>query len=391
MLDGGQSLAQTASFQDARRRCTDGNLAWSFVDVGAIRNAGMAKELFRGPVDNPLAELLLGGIFANLQRTPFAMASLTATSQQLRLTLAAPHDRTWAGESREFYFGPEGKGTAPPPLNVQRGLLSFRTYRDIAGMWLCAGDLFNDKINDNLAKADSQLTTLFSGKDFGEDILGAFHPDWYLVVANQDFQNAKIQPAIKLPAFAFVFRLRDPAVMQAEMRRTFQSLVGFLNVVGAMNGQPQLELDMEKEGERQVVSSTYLPETGQTDSGQAKLHFNFSPTVAFRGDRFVISSSKPLAYELIDSTPNESPNGGSPTSILNTEVSLGFEPLREILAINRNQLVSQNMLEKGHSKEEAEREIGILLMLLDLVRSQTIKLETDDTSLRLVVELSLTG
>ncbi len=43
-------------------------------------------------------------------------------------------------------------------------------------MWLRAGDLFDEGMNEKLAQADSQLATLFSGKDFGEDILSAFAP-----------------------------------------------------------------------------------------------------------------------------------------------------------------------------------------------------------------------
>ena len=48
--------------------------------------------------------------------------------------------------------------------------------------------------------------------------------------------------------------------MQPELRRTFQSLIGFLNIVGAMNGQPQLDLDMEKSEAAQFVTASYLPD-----------------------------------------------------------------------------------------------------------------------------------
>ena len=132
-------------------------------------------------------------------------------------------------------------------------------------MWRRAGDLFNEQTNEELAKADSGLTTLFGGKDFGEDILGALRPETQVVVARQVFAAGQSTPAIKLPAFGLVAELKDPAKMQPELRRTFQSLIGFLNVVGAMNGQPQLDLDMEKSDAAQFVTASYLPDPDAKD------------------------------------------------------------------------------------------------------------------------------
>ncbi len=126
-------------------------------------------------------------------------------------------------------------------------------------MWQRAGDLLSEQNNEELAKADSSLTTLFAGKDFGEDILGAFRPEVQVVVARQEFAQDQPIPAIKLPAFGLVAEMKDAAKMQPELRRIFQSLVGFLNILGAMNGQPQLELDMEKNAAAQFVTSSYLP------------------------------------------------------------------------------------------------------------------------------------
>ena len=86
-----------------------------------------------------------------------------------------------------------------------------------------------------------------------------------MVVARQLFAEGQPAPAIKLPAFGVVAELKDPAKMQPELRRTFQSLVGFLNIVGAMNGQPQLDLDMEKSDAAQFVTASYLPDPNAKD------------------------------------------------------------------------------------------------------------------------------
>jgi hypothetical protein len=250
-------------------------------------------------------------------------------------------------------------------------------------MWLRAGDLFNERINDGIAQADSSLTTLFSGKDFGEEILGAVQPEIRLVAARQEFAEAQPTPAIQLPAFGIALTLKDPQRMRSEFRRTFQSLIGFLNVVGAMNGQPQLDLDMEQEGDVQLVSATYLPEP-ESDREQMPINFNFSPSVAFEADRFIIASTKELARALARSKPSatDQPPG-------NTAARLNLQVVREILADNRGQLVAQNMLEEGHSKDEAERQIDLLLMLVGFVQDASVELAQRDGQLCLQLDLRL--
>ena len=111
-----------------------------------------------------------------------------------------------------------------------------------------------------------------------------------LVVARQSFEQDGPQPAIKLPAFAAVFKLNDPEMMRAELGRTFQSLIGFLNVIGAMNGQPQLDLDIDKQGEWQVVAASYIPEQ-DANLSRLPINFNFSPTLAFTADDVILSSA----------------------------------------------------------------------------------------------------
>ena len=80
-------------------------------------------------------------------------------------------------------------------------------------MWRGRGDLFNEQMNEELAKADSGLTTLFGGKDFGEDILGAFRPETQVVVARQHFAKGQPTPDIQLPAFGLVAEMKDPEKM----------------------------------------------------------------------------------------------------------------------------------------------------------------------------------
>lgn len=388
-----ETLASNGVFQQARSAKPANEIAWGWLNAAVLREAGVAKELYKGQADNALAELLFGGILSTLKHTSSITASLNAGDQRATLTLTAQHDRSWAGETREYYFGKDGGGTAPASLTVKNAILSLQAYRDISGMWMRAGDLFDENANEELAKADSNLSTLFGGKDFGEDILGSFAPQMQLIVAQQDFPPGKPQPAIKLPTFAFVFQLKDREKMQPELRRTFQSLIGFLNIVGAMNGQPQLDQGMEKIGDVQLVTSNYLMDAKQKDPTGLKLQYNFSPSIGFSGDRIVIASTQELARELALAKPTDTSPGQeqskSKAVTINTAMALNFDLIRSALEDNRGQLVAQNMLKEGHTKEEAEKEIGLVLELIGWLDSAMLQLGTTEKELQLSLSVGL--
>jgi len=165
-----------------------------------------------------------------------------------------------------------------------------------------------------------------------------------------------------------------------QFRRVFQSFVGFINVLGAMNGQPQLDLAMESIEKMKLIAATYVPESEDTDS-KAKINFNFSPALAFAGDRMVLSSSKQLATDLAQADAPAKPDAAGRKP--NTVAFLEVPTLREILTDNQAQLVAQNMLDKGHSQEAAEQEIAVLMAIIDLFQAGDLSLSTTADSLQL--------
>jgi hypothetical protein len=370
LIDGGDSLADNPRFLTATKTRPQGLAAWGFVDVQFLREAKIANDVFESQIDNPVGELLAGGIQSTLQNTPYATASLTANHRLVGLTLATPYQADWIPEEREYFFGPSGNGQGPALLETSDTLFTLSTYRNFSEMWLRAGDLFGAEVNDGFAKADANLTTFFAGRDFGEDILGSFENEVGLIATRTDFEGVLPQPTIKLPAFAAVFQLKEPETMTRELRRIFQSLVGFLNVVGAMNGQRQLEMDMEKIGDHiELITSSYVPEEDDRESTEASIAYNFSPSVGFAGERFVVASTKKLARELtLAKQPSQE------TIDANTHANLNASVLRDVLDDNREQLIAQNMLKDGNSREEAEAIIDLLLQAVGYLQDASIRL-----------------
>ncbi|MEQ9412058.1 MAG: hypothetical protein RIK87_30380 [Fuerstiella sp.] len=372
LLDGqGDCLADDETFQLATSSRPADASGWAFGNLKLLREAGIAAKLFEGRSGNPAVELLVGGILSTLQQTPFATAGIVASPEAFSLQLSVPHDAEWVPEEREFYFGPDGLGRAPALPQAAETLFTLSAYRDVSEMWIRAGDLFNEQINDGFAEADASLTTLFAGKDFGEDILGSLTPEIGFIATRQNFADVLPVPAIKLPQFALVVQLKDPESMTRELRRTFQSMVGFFNVLGAMEGRPQLEMNMEKlDSGAELITSVYVPEADDAESTQADILFNFAPSVGFANERFVVASTDRLARELVqsDTMTNIEPDA-------NTDVRLQLPVLKQVLDDNRDQLISQNMLEEGHSREEAEAAIGLLLEVVGYFREASIRLD----------------
>lgn len=382
-------LAERKSYQEARQQKPETVAGWAWVDVDFLRQVQAARgKPIVTRTDNPVGELLIGGLLDTLQKTTWLTAALTLERDQVGLAFQTPHRNDWVSEARGYYFGTDGKGTAPAVPAIDGLLMSLGSHRDLSGLWLRAGDLFDVNIVDKFAKADGDLSVFFGGRDFGEEILGSFGPQVQIIVARQTFETLTSAPDIRLPSFAILFDMKDPEKMTQDFRRTFQSAIGFINVLGAMNGQPQLDIERETKDGVELVVTRYLPGNNESEK-TPKIHYNFSPTVAFAGSRFILSSTESLARQLAAANgKTEAPQAGT-APVTNTALRIDGPVLREMLEANRDHLVTQNMLKEGHTKAEAEFQIGILLGILGGLRDLSIDLSHVEETLRLDARLRL--
>jgi len=379
-----QSLSALPAWQQAAAARRPQAAAWLWAGMQAIRDKAGDRGVFQNQAENPLVELLFGGLQTVLNRTDWMQAELQVADSELRLTLATPFSADWMPEARQWYFGPEAAGQVPAVPQAAGLLSSFGMYRNVSEMWQRAGDLFSADMNDRMAEAESNLGTVFGGRDFGDEVLGAFGPQLLLVAARQDFSAVQTVPEIRLPAFALVLTLRDAETMRPELRRAFQSAIGFFNITGIQEGRPQLDMDMHKSANSELIISRYLPPKKPT-TGQAPpvpLIYNFSPTVAFQGDQFVLASTEQLAAELLQA-PRQ------PALAANVSLDLQADVAGQLVADNQQSLVSQNMLTKGQTREEAEAEVAVLQQLIRLLRGATFQLKHDSAAKQLQLDLAV--
>lgn len=374
MVDGADSpLADQAWFKQAISQREQADV-WAAVDLETVRKSAPDQEPFIGRTDNPGVELIFGGILDALQHTPVAIGGLNI-NENIDLTLATPFDAQWANEAREFFFGKDLGGFAPKALAPKNVIASLTSYRDIGLWWLSKEELYAERVIAELAQADSQLSTIFSGMDFGQDVLGTLEPGVQIIVAENKYDE-KYVPDVKIPAIALVGKLKDPDKLRRKLGIAFQSVVGFANINLGMNGQPQLEVETESIGETKIKSAKYYYEDG-TEEGL--LLFNFAPTVAFQGSNLILSSNRDLAIELAELSASQDSNA---VEDLNTRVQIDGQALHKILTANRASLVAQNMLEEGNERKAAETQIDLLLTIADLFQNAQLDYEINSRQMR---------
>lgn len=197
----------------------------------------------------------------------------------------------------------------------------------------------------------------------------------------------KFLASVSAVSAALVVRMKKSIETARTFKITFQSVIGFLNIIGGMKGLPPLDLNSEKIGDALVIAAEYLPPDKIEKRGEAAIHHNASPTAVFFGDRFILSSARPLALELIEQVQRESPAAAGSNSMLLVEGKV----VQSALADNREPLIARNMLDRGHGRPAAEKEIDGLLRALTKVERSSIQLTADGQELKLSVEVALVG
>lgn len=382
-LDDKASLQLQSQFQKAVATRGD-DAIWTYVDLKSIRDGEIANGLFPEKMENIGLEAIAGGVFEALKKSDFLTGALAIRESGLELSLVTPFQNKAISESRKYFFGSAADRQNFQLLQLPGLLANIHSYRDLGQLWISKEDLFDENHLSEISQADSTLSTLFSGLDFGEEILGATKPGFQIMARNQDYSKILTPiPEIKIPEFAVVLQLRETGKIQRRFKIAYQSFIGFLNIQLAMQGAPQFELESEKLDGSQIVSATYLVDD---DNEEGILNYNFSPSVAFAGNWFIISSTRVLATDLAKTGMT-----GEAVSLpgINTSLQLQGAPLAKILSDNQEQLIAQNMLEEGTDREDAKTQVGLILDVVALFKKASLILEQEPGSLRLQLAIDV--
>ena len=378
------TLGDNPTYQQATQSTNpDDHTLWFWVDSKLANQTGELDNLDLSMKTNMLAELLFGGITNQLRNSKYTTASLDFDKEKLRFSFRTTHNHEWIPERRYYYFGEDGKGMAPSLLHPKGTIASISMYRDLAPWYLLGPELYTPEVNEGIAQADSQLSNFLGGKDFGEDLLGALEPGFQIVVTETEFEEDAPRPDINIPSFALVANLRDPEIIKPELRRQFINFVGFINLLGGMEGGKQLDLDIQNIGDDVFFTTAFLqPQPNQPVS----LEYNFTPTLVLTDELLILSSTKMLASTLQETKPQKRRNGNGVTT--NAQFQLHGSSLTRSLQVNRDILVTQNMLDNGSTRQQAGDQVDLILKLTQLIKMLELKLEHTDSELTFTFDLS---
>ncbi len=399
--DAFHSITEEATWKSRRSALDDDAVVFAFARLDTFRK--IDPKRFAPEKPNPGAVFLLGPWYESLLKAPWISASISLAADRLAAELVLPPPSGGHDVAYKTFLPGQGQG-ASPLLQPEGTILSVSLWRDLSAVWDVRDQLLPPEALQGLAQLDSFAGQFFGGRDFGTGVLGALRSEWRLVIVNQNYQAMDPEPNVKLPGFALIVGL-DPEDREFAVRlqAAFQSFVGLVNIGAAQQKAPPLMLGSEQFRGVTISSGTYLPMKDATQapadapkdsSGPAKngetvgQRFNFSPSAAEVNHTFILSSNVALARSLVQAIQEQ---GDAPASDATLMAEADGSALASLVAINREHLAMQNMLEKGNARTSAESEIDLLARLLRYLGHGRLTVHDHSDATRLTVEFRLGG
>ncbi len=387
-----ESLAAKATYQAATKAAGPEAAVRAYVDLEALKQApDIARALEQGR-QNPMIALLFAGAVDSLRESTWLASALHVERDELVLRALA--DGAVADPASPAAFAlPTGSGEGPRPnLEVPNRIAALTAWRDLHRFYAAKDELFPDR-SSGLIFFENMMGIFFSGRDLTDEVLAETRPEIRLVVAEQTYDPAIGTPDVQFPAFAAVLGLRDPDAFGEVVEEGWQKALGLINFTRGQEALPGLIIDRGVQGDTEFTVayfSTSAPDV--EDRAHLPQRFNIRPSVAMPGDWLILSSTEELARDLIDALDAESASEVSPLDA-DTLLELDGAPLASIVDANYEAMVRNNMLEEGHTREEAEAAIDLLATVARLVESLAIEVGSHEGLLqvRLAIRPSWTG
>jgi hypothetical protein len=391
------SLDKEPRFVDAVKSATpDSRQAFGFARMDLIRKSNPGTYTVADDY-NPLLALLFGGWVEAYRQADWLGMAIDWKANKPALEAFLPISAEVAkGELRKAFTPPKGTYAAKP-LIVPNQLGTLSLWRDLGKVWNIRENVVTGPALQGLNGLDNGIGQFFGGRDFGTGVLGSLKPDWRVVVAEQDPKTMIPKPDLVLPAFAISvgYDTKDEDFRQRWII-AFQSLIGVLNVVGGQEKAPVLVQNQEDFEGAKIYSAKYLPPVkpanakpgdSKTDEEGIHIRHNFRPTLVLAGDHLIISSTTEMARDVVKAIKVADTGSDAPPQAMS--VDLNGKRIAGMVDVNRERLVMQNMVEKGHGKAAAQTEIGALEGMIRGLNHAVITAEDTENQFRLKLSLDL--
>ncbi len=383
----GQSLASNAVFQAAMRAGDTSAVATAFVNLKPLMGLPPIAQLLDKPRTNPLAALVFAGISESFRHSNWLQAGLGVEGKTL--TVRALTDGRVVGPTSPAAFAlPQKSGDgAGPNLAVPRRIAALSLYRDLHGFYAAKDTLFPERTS-GLIFFENMMGIFFTGRDLTSEVLAETEPEVRIVVAEQQYDPAVGTPAVRLPAFAVVLRLRHPEQFKPVVEEAWQKAVGLINFTRGQQALPGLIIDRPAHGAIKFTVAAFST-TDVEDKTKLDTRFNARPALALPGEYLILSSTDGLARDLIDALTRKADQVARPISQTHSLLEIDGAGAASALAANRETLIRGDMVKKGRSRPEAEAGIDMLITLVKLLDQAKLSIGTHDNLTQLELEAKL--
>lgn len=357
---GDASLAALPAYRQARSQT--GGLARAMVNLDVLKqHTPLAAALNRS--GSAMSALIFAGMREALREAEWVTADLQAAEGLLRLNIAADGGMGGSQDAAAFAYPQKPESGALTHLCVPRRIFAVSLYRDLGEFYRSKDRLFPQRTS-GLIFFENMIGIYFSGRDLADEVLAELEPEIRLVGARQDYSDLPGTPRLRIPAFAAVFRMKNPEKFGRVFEEAWQKAIGMVNFTSGQQGQPGLIIDRPRHGDVQFTVARYSPPE-QPGQGPLAVRYNFQPSLVRLGKHLIVSSTEQLARDLIDDLKRSAPPEA--LSAVHSALDVNGPGVAAALRDNREALVMQQMVNKGLSRQEAETHMDILMAVIEQV------------------------
>ena len=336
-------------------------------------------------LDEAGESLLFGGFAKALNASDVISAALDVTGGKLQLSAAIHAKNGEKDKHGTTFFPPTSEGAELAARLRARGAVAFlHLRRDLSRWWEAREEIMSERAAGGLLEFGNTMNQLF-GKNFQDEVLPEIGPDVTFFARNQEYADLSEKPKPAIPGFALVFELKSSKTLGKKIVSAFQALIAIINIDRAQKKKDEgmsMLVRTEKIGKYDLHTVSLVD-----DEGPPGVMHNFTPSLAVAGSKVILSSSAELAKLFLDEVEAKSTTAGGTAKPTGDTLTIDGAAVRKILGENHEFLISDNMVKKGHTKEEAEKEIGILYAILDRLRALELRSWKDDDAVRIRLDL----
>jgi hypothetical protein len=276
-----------------------------------------------------------------------------------------PAGRDGMADDVELHLPRDQKvGGSLPLLELDGVIFSHSFYLDVGALWTKRAQIMTEQNVKQFEKGVKDASRFLPGTSIDKLLTQSGVHHRIIAVQRPLTAGYKTEPQVRVPAFAVITTMRDPAFAKslALLIRAGAAIASF---------QASVKLFEEKHGETPLFGYRF-PDDGKFPDDPQGIRFNFSPAFAVVKDQIVIASTRELCIELIDILQKED---RSKRNAQNMQMRVYAKGVGDLLNASPEQLLTQTILGQAVSEAEAKKQVDQLLKYLRNLGS--VRIETD--------------